>query len=351
MDNKELYDKIERLEKENSDLKAWQGSVNQLLNQIIEMVSNSGNKQSGMDVEKEIRALWLYAISNRNRINSLPYELEDPDYKSFFFKPHIMSKEETIRQVMDEHKSISRFGDGEFSAIARVKRWNFQDVSDRLADKLVEVLNSNDSNILIGLNPTFYMNLFDKEDDGADGIRAYMQPSVRKMHAELLKHDMVYADALFNKIDTKEDADILKKIWEDRDCVFIEGEYTRMGVGHDLFDNCRSIERILGPAENAVDVYDELLAEAIKQPKDKLFLVALGPTATALVYDLCKEGYQAIDIGHTDLMYERLVRNQYDLYTLNVPYKYCNYDERISGRKIEDVTDSNYLSEIVAKII
>ena len=62
MDNKELYDKIERLEKENSDLKAWQGSVNQLLNQIIEMVSNSGNKQSGMDVEKEIRALWLYAI-------------------------------------------------------------------------------------------------------------------------------------------------------------------------------------------------------------------------------------------------------------------------------------------------
>ena len=80
-------------------------------------------------------------------------------------------------------------------------------------------------------------------------------------------------------------------------------------------------------------------------------IAKMSAAGSGKTYDLCKEGYQAIDIGHTDLMYERLVRNQYDLYTLNVPYKYCNYDERISGRKIEDVTDPNYLSEIVAKII
>ena len=35
-----------------------------------------------------------------------------------------------------------------------------------------------------------------------------------------------------------------------------------------------------------------------------LFLLALGPSATAMAYDLTKFGYQAIDIGHIDLEYE-----------------------------------------------
>ena len=32
--------------------------------------------------------------------------------------------------------------------------------------------------------------------------------------------------------------------------------------------------------------------------KINYFLLALGPTATVLAYDLCKMGYQAVDIGH-----------------------------------------------------
>ena len=38
-------------------------------------------------------------------------------------------------------------------------------------------------------------------------------------------------------------------------------------------------------------------------PKSVLFLVALGPTATVLAYDLSKIGYQAIDIGHIDISF------------------------------------------------
>lgn len=74
-------------------------------------------------------------------------------------------------------------------------------------------------------------------------------------------------------------------------------------MGNDLFDNARSIVRILCPAESAFDRYEEIYNEAIKQPKDKLFLIALGPTAGVLAYDLAMQGYQAIDLGHADLSY------------------------------------------------
>ena len=42
----------------------------------------------------------------------------------------------------------------------------------------------------------------------------------------------------------------------------------------------------------------------MKQSKENLILLALGPTATILAYDLCRLGYQALDIGHIDIEYE-----------------------------------------------
>ena len=71
-----------------------------------------------------------------------------------------------------------------------------------------------------------------------------------------------------------------------------------------MFSGAESIQRIIGPAENAFHAYDKILECCKDQAKDKLFLLALGPTATVLAYDLCKMGYQAVDIGHIDLEYE-----------------------------------------------
>lgn len=343
--------KIEELEKENTELRKWQEAVNKLLSQMIDMVSRlEETKKDKGELEKELKNLWTYSSINRYRINSLPYELEDPDYKSFYFKPHILSKDETIRQIVEEGKSIARLGDGEFAAIIGQKRWNFQGKSDMLSEKLQLVLRSDEQNILIGLNPTFYMNLFDIPEDDADGVRAYMQPMVRELHAKLLDKNKIYGDALFHNIYDNDDVEKLKKIWDKRDCVFIEGVHTGMGVGNDLFNNCKSIERILGPAENAIDKYDQLMKEALKQPKDKLIMIALGPTATVLAYDLFREGYQTIDIGHMDLIYEGYLRGLPNLYGVDIPYKYCSRDERVSGRDIAEINDPVYKSQIVAVV-
>ena len=47
----------------------------------------------------------------------------------------------------------------------------------------------------------------------------------------------------------------------------------------------------------------------IKIKKNILILISLGPTATVLAYDLCKLGYQAIDVGHIDIEYEWFLKN------------------------------------------
>lgn len=44
-----------------------------------------------------------------------------------------------------------------------------------------------------------------------------------------------------------------KSIWAGKDILIVEGEYSRLGVGNDLFANAKSIQRVLGPAVNAYD--------------------------------------------------------------------------------------------------
>ena len=137
----------------------------------------------------------------------------------------------------------------------------------------------------------------------------------------------------------------MKAIWEDRDIVFIEGEKSRLGIGNDLFDNVRSIHRILCPPCNAFSRIDDIIAEALKQSKDVLFLIALGPTATVLAYDLFKSRYQAIDIGHVDIEYEwwRMRARR----KVKLERKYVN--EVPDGNRVADAGEE-YKRQIIAKI-
>ena len=119
-----------------------------------------------------------------------------------------------------------------------------------------------------------------------------------------------------------------------------------MGVGNNLFDNARSIRRILCPAENAYDRYSEILAEAKKLPTSKTLLIALGPTASVLAYDLALAGYHAIDIGHVDLSYEWLIRNNGAKTAVNTKYN----NEYPEGYIVEDIHDPVYDSQIIADL-
>lgn len=138
----------------------------------------------------------------------------------------------------------------------------------------------------------------------------------------------------------------MQAIWQNRNIIFIEGEKSRLGVGNDLFHNAKSIKRILCPPTSAFDKYDSIINEAVKQNKDVLFLIALGPTATVLAYDLHKKGYQAIDIGHVDIEYEWWRMNAKR--KVKIQNKYVN--EAVGGN-IVSVAGEEYESQIIAKIL
>ena len=72
----------------------------------------------------------------------------------------------------------------------------------------------------------------------------------------------------------------------------------------------KSIQRIICPVINAFNLYSKIVNTVKKKvSKNKLILIALGPTATLLSFDLYKLGYQSIDVGHVDIEYEWFLRN------------------------------------------
>lgn len=285
-------------------------------------------------------------------IHNLKYELfadmEQPVY------PKIAPGKEAIDTIINDHKSLCRLGDGEFAVIAGINRQKFQHADKKLALRLQEVLRSNDDNILLGI-PDIYGDLSKYNDGCQYNIRTYLTPKTREEHYSLLDMNRTYYDAYLTRpyasyLDNNTDMpqkrfNHLKQIWDNRKLLIIEGAQTRMGIGNDLFDNASDIIRILGPAEHAFDRYDELLNTALQQDKSKLVLIALGPTATVLAYDLALAGFQALDIGHIDIEYEWMLAGSGTKFP--VKGKYTN--EATGGNIVEDIYDSAYEKQIIAK--
>lgn len=337
VDNNNVYKEIEQLKAENRELREI---LQELIKQMQKNIDLYDEAAKDIDVCKRVEQN-LY-----NSIRNMPYEILDTRARDRYKIPKVMTWEETIDEIVLGRKSICRFGDGEFSIISGKTRWRFQKNDEKLAERLREALTSDDENILIGLND-FYGDLSHRTESEAIGIRSYIIPEVRAQHMQLLRTDKVYANAVISRSGTWERVRNQKRIWDNKDCVFIEGNKTRMGVGNDLFDNIKSIQRILCPAESAFDNYDAILEEALKLPADKTILIALGPTASVLAYDLAKAGYHAIDIGHVDLSYEWFLRTG-SSQKAAVNYKYNNEYE--NGYIVEDIHDEIYESQIIADL-
>ena len=82
-----------------------------------------------------------------------------------------------------------------------------------------------------------------------------------------------------------------------------------------------------------------------------MYLLALGPTATALAYDLYKSGYQAIDIGHVDIEYEWFLKKASKKMKIKGKYIGEGVSTKEERLNIGDIVDEKYESQIIAKII
>ena len=151
---------------------------------------------------------------------------------------------------------------------------------------------------------------------------------------------------LMDKSHCTEYFDQLRRLWKNQDVLMIEGKTSRSGVGNDLFDNAKSITRIIGPSSNAYKFVDDLEIAAQKYGKNKLILLMLGPTAKVLSYRLAQKGYWAIDIGHIDSEYEWFKMGA----TSKVKLLHKHTAEHNFDENIIFTNDPIYDSQIVAQI-
>lgn len=275
--------------------------------------------------------------------------------KWFYKKPNVMSSEETVDYIIKNKVSISRYGDGEICSLMGYNL-DFQKANGELSQKLKDVKNT--ENCLVCLPKIFYKKDF---VDYVGKRSKFWSRHLTKYEYFYKRHfkDEIYGDAFisrfyirYNKKDldrTKKYIEKLKQIWQDRDIVFIEGKNSRLGYGNDLFDNAKSIKRILAPAKNAFDKYNDIFAYVEKNiDKNSLLILALGPTATVMSYELSKKGFWALDLGHIDIEYEWFKMGATE--KVPIPHKHVNEANSL-GETEESELSKEYKSQILAKFL
>lgn len=270
----------------------------------------------------------------------------------FYPAPRVQSIKNSISEIVTNKCSVSRYGDGEMDIIVG-KSQPFQMFNEELSRRLNDVLTSNVPGHMVCIP-----DAFGSIEEYRPESQAFWKGHLRKHRLDWykrLKIFRIYGNThmtrCYNMYADKSKAGdwfaMLKEVWEQRDVVMVEGEKSRLGVGNDLFENARSLVRILCPAEHAFSKYCAILNEVKKQDRAKLILIALGPTATVLAFDLHKLGYQAIDVGHLDIEYEWYLRRAPG--KVKVENKYVN--EVAGGRDVGDIADPQYQQQVAARIL
>lgn len=228
-------------------------------------------------------------------------------------KIRVHSIDETIDELLSTEKSMVRFGDGEIVMIKGVDLM-LQKASAEIADGLKEILAYRYDDLIVTIP-----GIFDTLSDHHKASRQFWRDHLffcRKTYETYCDPNRVYGTTFvsrcyyFAKDRTPCDAWFAKirKIWENRDVVIVEGVRTHNGVGNDLLDTAKSIERVICPPSDAYSAIPAILEACTTYGKDRLFLLSVGVAAKFLAAELFRQGYRVLDIGNLDMEYEWYVR-------------------------------------------
>lgn len=275
------------------------------------------------------------------------------------YRLRIKSPFKTIKYIKKHQCSIARYGDGEFDHILDLKDEGFQVRSQALAEGLVKVLKSKNYRLLLCIPRCYNTTKGCNEHSrlfwiewGKNGHHEQIISLIR----ETAGRNYIFGDSQITRpyIDWKttkraqKTFPMLKALWEDRDIIIVEGEQTRLGVGNDLYSGAKSIKRILAPAVNSFEAYENIKNAVLENYNGELIIMALGPTATILASDFADLGMQALDIGNIDIEYEWYLQKATERVPING--KFTNEAKNGSGRVVSDCGDSDYLSQIIARV-
>lgn len=265
---------------------------------------------------------------------------------------NILSPCMTLDTIYHKQLSVIRFGDGEFSII-KGKSFPFQNYEQQLSMDLLQCLLIEESNVLVCI-PGTLINQNDLVVKSKWYWTDYLSNNIESF-SRIIKGNYIYGDSMISRPyliyrDKKNAVQIFdkwKKLWQKRNVLLIEGEYSRCGVGNDLFSEANVVKRILCPSVNAYSVIDKIYSTALEVANlipNPLVLVALGPTAKPLVVRLSKQ-YWTIDLGHLDSEYEWCKAGTKKRIQLN-----NKHTAELGNSNIQDCCDEKYQKSIVKVI-
>lgn len=264
--------------------------------------------------------------------------------------PAIMVKDidQTLDYIIENKSSIIRFGDGEMDLMLG-KSIPYQVYDENLASQLKEIISlQSDEKLVIGLP-----NVFADRSNFTPAAEAFWKGHLEhhlKDYVELARADWYgttfvsrpYIDYV-DKSQSSSQFEKLKQIWKDEDILIVEGVTSRSGVGNDLFDGANSIKRIICPSHNAYSRIEEIQEAVLQYAENRLILCMLGPTAKILSYNLFKQGYRVLDIGHIDSEYEWMKMGA----DTKVKFSHKHTAEHNLDQDIEFIEDETYNSQVV----
>lgn len=218
-------------------------------------------------------------------------------------KPHIVNMEETMKTLVNTEKSLIRMGDGELILAAGGRNIVFQHADERLKERLIEILESDDEHIMIALSTWFWYKILPIKRGWDWSLSEY--PAARVVADEHLVPGKTYYDAEISLIygltgkNTQAWYEQWRRIWQDKEIAVICGDRVFDKLIYNVFDNAAHIEYLYVPTRNAFDEYDDILDAASKININKIICIMAGPTAKVLAFDLCRHyGFRCLDVGH-----------------------------------------------------
>lgn len=262
-------------------------------------------------------------------------------------KIEVCSIDETIDELIHTEKSLVRFGDGEITMI-RGRDLVLQKANPEIVDGLKRIIGFHNDDLMVAIPDIFDdLRIYRKESQAfwKDHLlfsrKEYLQLCSGKKYYNAYISRFYYAFADKSKCSVWVEG--IKQIWKDKDIVVVEGERTHNGVGNDLFDGAKSVERIIGPSSDAYEKLDEIVEVCRCYPKDRMILVSLGIAAKFLTEKLFLEGYRVLDIGNLDMEYEWYLHNA------TKKEKIAKHDV-VSVEANEQAGYQGYLNQIVKRI-
>lgn len=264
--------------------------------------------------------------SIRRELRTPRYWLRYRNIVDMYPKIYVESLVDTIDNLK-KGISLSRFGDGEFRIMTQNgEAIGFQKHDEFLAERLIEVLNKPKLNHAVALPGPFSRSLFEMssearsfwigalEEDGKTWKNKMEIPVWNNKHVlntQVSRPYMDYPKTKKSRLVSRYIFDSFKMIWKNKIVLIVEGKGSNFGLHNDLLESAESIYRVLVPTKDAFLRYNSIL-EMTRNVINKLniggreliVLLAIGPTATVLAYDLADAGVQILDIGHLDVEYQ-----------------------------------------------